>query len=366
MRILCVIPTMGPGGAERVMSYLVTHFAKRHDVTLLTFENASAASFYPLPASVDYRKTDSIRRSFAERVWRIAARPGAIRKAVKALAPDVVVSFTDTTNMITLLACGGLGIPVVVSERIDPSEHRIGWLRTLLRAHTYARARLLVVPSRRVAAYFPAALQSRIRVIGNPIQATTVTANTGLGSGRKRVIAVGRYEPQKGFDLLIEAFARIAATHPDWDLAIVGEGPQRSNLEAHIGRLGLGKRVSLVGIVPDISRELAGSHIFACSSRYEGFPNALGEALAAGLPAVGYKDVSGVEDLIVDGRTGLLVERREGAEGLARALSRLVSDPELRTKAAKAARDHIRRWTPDHIFSLWDATLSEATGRPRS
>src|SRR5262245_61591755 len=164
MRILCVIPTMGPGGAERVMSSLVTHLSKQHAVTLLTFENAVAASFYPLPTCIDYRKTDRLGRHPLERAWRIVSRPRIIRETVKLLAPDVVVSFTDTTNMTALLACLGLKVPVAVSERIDPSEHRIGWAKTLLRTCTYPRARLIVVPSSRVAEYFPPSLQPKIRV----------------------------------------------------------------------------------------------------------------------------------------------------------------------------------------------------------
>jgi glycosyltransferase involved in cell wall biosynthesis len=179
------------------------------------------------------------------------------------------------------------------------------------------------------------------------------------------MIAVGRYEPQKGFDLLLNAFASIAETHPDWNLAIVGEGPERPNLEAQVRRLRLEARVMLTGVVPDISKELANSQVMACSSRYEGFPNALAEGLAAGLPAVGYKGVSGVEDLIVDGRTGLLVDFNEGAAGLAHALSKLIGDPRRRAAASRAALEHIRQWAPDHIFSLWDEALAEATGRLR-
>src|SRR5581483_9600868 len=114
--------------------------------------------------------------------------------------------------------------PIIVSERVDPAHHDIGWVRNLLRAYTYPLARFIVVPSQRVASYFPASLQSKMRVIGNPIPIPSVRAQVGQSSGRKRVIAVGRHEPQKGFDLLLEAFALIACAFPDWDLVIVGDG----------------------------------------------------------------------------------------------------------------------------------------------
>jgi len=351
---------MGPGGAERVMSHFITHFSKQHAVTLLTFESETMAAFYPVPALVNYLKTDKLGRHGLQRAWRIISRAGTIRQTAKALEPDVIVSFTDTTNITVLLACIGLKVPIIISERVDPSEHRIGWGKNLLRAYIYPRARMIVVPSHRVAKFFQTSLQSKIRVIGNPIPAVTATVARRADIGRKRVIAVGRYKPQKGFDLLIDAFALVADTYPDWDLNIVGEGPERPRLEAQLRRLQLEARVSLTGVVPDIFRELAQSDVMACSSRYEGFPNALAEALATGLPAVGYKGVSGVEELIVHGHTGLLVDQRDGSAGLAIAMSRLFDDGELRTRLGNAARQHVTQWAPDRIFFLWRGALLEA------
>jgi len=363
MRVLCIIPTMGPGGAERTMSHLLAHLAKDCSVSLLTFESADAVSFYPLPSSVAYKRGDKLGGSGLGRLSRILSRPGLIRQTVSNFAPDVIISFTDTTNITALLACSGRGVPIIVSERVDPTQHDIGWARNLLRAYTYPLARLIVVPSQRVANYFPASLQSKIRVIGNPIPVPSVRARVGENPGRKRVIAVGRHEPQKGFDLLLDAFALIAGDHPEWDLVIIGDGPERSGLERRVQALGLQQRMSLKGVVSDVLQELANSHLMAFPSRYEGFPNALAEGLATGLPAVGYKDVSGVEELIVDGQTGLLVDQHEGAQGLARAMSRLLADEKLRTRLGDAAHRHVRRWAPDRIFSLWEELLAEAAGR---
>jgi glycosyltransferase involved in cell wall biosynthesis len=352
---------MGPGGAERVMSHLLAHLSTQHTVTLLTFESEATASFYPLPPSVSYLKADKLGYGL-DRVWHIVSRPGMIRRIVKTFSPDAIISFSDTTNITTLIACLGLRIPVIVSERVDPFEHDIGWAKDRLRLYTYPLARVVVVPSRRVAEYFPAHLQSRIRVIGNPIPLATGAARASMDNsiGRKRIIAVGRYDWQKGFDLLVDAFGLISQAHSDWDLVIFGEGPERPRLAAQVRRLRLETRVKLKGVVGDIFDEFAQSHVIACSSRYEGFPNALAEGLAHGLPAVGYRGVSGVEDLIIDGKTGLLADLAEGATGLARALSKLVGDPGFRGAASGAALEHVRRWTPDRIFSLWDEALADA------
>jgi len=364
MRILGIIPTMGPGGAERTMSHLVGHLAKHHTVALLTYEGADANSFYPLPNSVAYIKADKLGGNGLRRISRILSRPRLIRRTVKSLAPDVIISFTDTTNITALLATLGQKVPVVASERIDPTSHDIGRTRELLRAYTYPLARLIVVPSQRVANYFPVSLQSKIRVIGNPVPFSSTRAQPSVpnGFGRKRVIAVGRHEPQKGFDLLLDAFRLIAGDHPDWDLVIIGDGPERCSLEQRIRDLDLEERVNLKGVVSDVFQELADAHLMAFPSRFEGFPNALAEGLAAGLPAVGHKDVSGVEELIVHGQTGLLVDQQQGAAGLARAMSKLITDDNSRAKFGKAAQQHVRRWAPDHIFSLWEELLTEAAG----
>jgi glycosyltransferase involved in cell wall biosynthesis len=366
MRIVCIIPTMRPGGAERSMSYLVAHLAKRHAVTLLTFDKGDKASFYPIPPSVEVLRTDRFGGHGVQRVSQIFSRAKLIHQTVKTLTPDVVVTFMVGINVTALVSCLGLGVPIVVSERIDPSAHDIGWAKKFARACTYPLARLIVVQTRRVASYFPLSLQPKIRIIGNAVPVAPIVAQPCManGCGRQRVIAVGRCDPQKGFDRLIEAFAIIAGHYPNWDVVIVGDGPDRTGLEGRVRQLGLEERINLIGIVSDVYQELAASHVMAFPSRNEGFPNALAEGLAAGLPAVGYKRVSGVEDLIIDGETGLLVDQKEEIAELARALSTLMANANLRVRLGKAALQHVGQWAPDRMFALWDEVLKEAVAGP--
>jgi GalNAc-alpha-(1->4)-GalNAc-alpha-(1->3)-diNAcBac-PP-undecaprenol alpha-1,4-N-acetyl-D-galactosaminyltransferase len=365
MRILCMIPSMsGPGGAERAMSYLVAHLSRRHFVTLLTLEGPDKNSFYPVPDSLQQIHIDKLGGRGIRRLFRVLSRPARIRQEVRASAPDLVISFMDTMNMTALVSCLGLGIPVVISERNDPALHRIGWVKEVLRNRLYPLARLVVAQTHRVASYFQASLQPKVRIIANPVPTAPVSARPDQPNvaERMRIIAVGRFERHKGFDQLIDAFAGIAEEWPDWDLVIIGEGPERATLEALVRRHGVEDRVSLPGVVTDIHRELAVSHLMAFPSRYEGFPNALAEGMAAGLPAVGHKGVSGVEDLIVDGKTGLLVDWERGTSAWAMALSALMGDARRRQELGDAARKHVVQWAPSRILELWQAVLTEAFG----
>jgi len=363
MRVLCMIPTMaGPGGAERTMSYLVAHLVEHHGVTLLTLDRPEASSFYPLPASLRRVSISKLGGRGIRRLWQIMSRPLRIRREVRTVTPDIVVSFMDTMNITALISCLWLGIPVVISERNDPALNRLGRAKELIRDRLYPLAQLVVMQTTRAARYFPPALGPKIRIIPNPVPASPLRAKPDKANaeGRLRLIAVGRLEYQKGLDQLIEAFGRIAPTQAEWDLVIIGDGPERAYLEDLVKRCKLESRVQMPGIVRDVALELSLSHLMAFPSRYEGFPNALAEGLAIGLPAVGFQAVSGVEDLIVDGKTGILVDPNDGAAGLTRALMTLMRDARLRRDFGNAAREHVAKWAPSIILELWDSVLREA------
>jgi GalNAc-alpha-(1->4)-GalNAc-alpha-(1->3)-diNAcBac-PP-undecaprenol alpha-1,4-N-acetyl-D-galactosaminyltransferase len=365
LRILCAIPTMGPGGAERVMAHLVSHLATRHEILLVTLDAAEAASFYPLP-EVKRIHLDLLGGSGPRRSARIVLRPLRLRQVIREIRPDIVLSFLDTMNVTCVAASLGLKVTTVVSERSDPALNTIGRPRRLLRDAAYRMADVLIVQTRRAADYFPPATRRHIRVLPNPVPRALVAARPDHPrvDGRWRIVALGRLSQEKQFDLLIEAFARLAPDRPDWDLVIFGEGPDRALLESLAERCGAGGRVFLPGIVGDVYSEFAGSHVMAFPSRYEGFPNALAEGLSTGLPAVAYAGVNGVEELIVPGETGLLVDPRRGICGLADAMARLMDDPHCRARMGAAARIHAVKWAPDRVLAQWEEMLIElAPGR---
>lgn len=357
---------MGAGGAERVMSYLIRHLAERHEVSLLTFEPNTASSFYAMPQGVRIVRTDRLGGSGLTWLSKVLSRPTVIADEMARFGAEVALSFMDTMNVMAIVAGRKAGVPIVVSERSDPGLG-IDPARRFVRDRAYRQADYLVCQTKRIARYFPVSLQPRIRVIANPVWPAPLAAKPAAAQsdGRYRIISVGRLAAQKGHDRLIAAFARIATERPNWDLHIIGEGPLRPKLEAEVRRLGLADRVSLPGLSQTIGREFAEANLMVMPSLHEGFPNALAEALAAGLPAVGYRNVSGVEDMIVGGQTGLLADPQAPIASLAEALSILTGDANLRAAMGEAACHHVVQWSPDRILMEWESLLIEAAARRR-
>jgi len=205
--------------------------------------------------------------------------------------------------------------------------------------------------------HYPYVPACRRWVVPNP-----VVLPPGVTADRRgtRLVAVGRLVPQKGFDLLLEAFARIAATHRDWHLTIWGEGPERPALVAQRDALGLKDRVTLPGTSSTPGEWLTTADAFVLSSRYEGWGNVLAEAMAAGLPVVSFDCPFGPGDMITDGVDGLLVPDGD-VDGLSAALSRLMSDGALRERLGEAARQSSRRHSGARIMTLWDGIIRQAT-----
>jgi GalNAc-alpha-(1->4)-GalNAc-alpha-(1->3)-diNAcBac-PP-undecaprenol alpha-1,4-N-acetyl-D-galactosaminyltransferase len=265
-------------------------------------------------------------------------------------------------NVLTLLACRPLNLDVVVSERIDPRRQPIGRAWGWLRRRVYPSARALVVQTERVRRQMAPLMRGRpTYVVPNAVWSPeTESRPLQTGSNHARtIVAMGRLSGQKGFDLLIDAFAQIAPRHPDWSLRIVGEGPQRGNLEKQVKACDLEGRISLTGWEPQPAAALATAGLFVLSSRFEGFPNALLEAMACGLPVVSFDCETGPAEIIRDGVDGVLVPP-EDVDRLAGTIDRLIGDESLRRRLGQAATHVIERFSVERYFGLWEAILTKA------
>jgi glycosyltransferase involved in cell wall biosynthesis len=378
MRLTLVISSLFSGGAERVMSIMANYWvAKDWEITILTFDDGTKPPFYELDSRVCHMSLNIAGESYnlLVGIWKNLKRIQILQSAITESNPDAVISFMDQVNVLTLLAMRfspgnvtlqelpwgtrSLNIPVIVSERVDPALYSIGKIWEQLRRWTYPLADRLVVQTQGALSYFSPGQQNRANIIPNPVVLPTRRKNTsgGLWVGRS-LIAIGRLMKQKGFDLLLQAFARLKDHHPEWTLTILGEGELRTELESLRDSLGLSGRVHLPGVVKNPYQVLMQADIFVMSSRFEGFPNALCEAMACGVPVISTDCPSGPREIIRDGVDGILVPN-EDVEALTAAMARLISDEVERRRLSSRTPEVIERFNLEKIMCMWEDVVAQ-------
>lgn len=371
MKIGLVISSLEGGGAERVMAMLANAWvSKGVKVTLITLADRSV-DVYSLDPAID--RVDLGLMGYSSNVFRALVRnvirTRSLRSAVASCAPDVVISFMTTTNLLTLLACRGFGCPLIVSERSFASKQPPRGVWRLLYRPLYRLATEVIAQTQRGAVDLEAQVKRRVLVIPNPLtpsqsgltrQQTWTKMPSPVREGNAHcVLAAGRLSMEKGFDLLIAAFSRIALHHPTWHLIIVGEGPERSALAAQVAALGLADRVHLPGFCDDPQALMRRADLFVLSSRYEGLPNALLEAMATGCPCISFDCESGPAELIEHGVNGWLVPPADVA-ALAVALDQLIVDASLRERLGAAASEVGEKFSIEVILAQWNELITLA------
>ncbi len=357
LRILTFIDTLGPGGAERVMSVLARSLIDAgHGVSIATLSDPST-DFYDLDPRVE-RMSIGLLGPAGSPVAAAALnvrRARRIRRLLATMRPDVGLSFIDRMNVIVLAANRGVGVPIVVAERTDPRFYPLRPSLRVLRRRLYPRAAAIVVQTQAVADRwaadrFPSA---EVHVIPNPVAVPPPSRPT---ERRPVYVGVGRLTPEKGFDRLIAAFASVATELPDWSLRIHGEGPERDRLREQASTAGVGQRVTFPGITRDIVDVLRECGVFVLSSRFEGFPNVLLEAMGSGTPAISFACPSGPDEIIEDGVSGLLVPKDDVAQ-LAAAMRRMALDDALRRRVGDGGIAAVSRFRPELVASRWEELL---------
>jgi glycosyltransferase involved in cell wall biosynthesis len=203
-----------------------------------------------------------------------------------------------------------------------------------------------------------------VHVVPNPVDVEALGTDGAreLPIAPRTLVAMGRLARQKGFDVLLDAFARCAPAHPEWKLLILGEGEERTRLEAQVRALGLDGRVQLPGRVQRPGAILRRAELFVLPSRWEGFPNALLEAMACGVAAIAADCPSGPRDIVRPGVDGVLVPPEDPA-ALAAALDRLLTDGEERRRLAARAPEVRERFGLPQVMARWDALLGSFHSR---
>lgn len=357
MHVVFTISGLGAGGAERVLQLITADWAREHRITIISFDAPTDLAFHPFDPRVELIRLNirATRPGLFRQTFTIIRRISTLRRTIRELNPDVVISFLTKINVITLIANFSMNYPLIVSERNNPKMQTSNATWNFLLSRLHWRASAIVMQTRGSLECLEGKARERAVVISNPVERLALPAPK---SGPPVLAAVGRLTAQKGFDLLIEAFAAVAPSHPDWTLRIWGEGALRQQLERQVESLDLVHRIQLPGNSRNPEEWITDADAFVFSSRYEGFGNALAEAAGAGLAVISFDCPFGPSDIIDHERTGLLVPPAD-VKALSAALDRVMGDKELRERLGGAARADIQRFAPDKIVAQWDALLAQ-------
>ena len=364
---MVLLPTLDAGGAERATATLSRQWVQMgHRVKIVTFA-ASGADFYHLDARVERSRlllgADS--KHGLSSMWNNLTRIVAVRREVAMFRPQIVIGMMAASNVIAAFAALGLNCKVVGCERTHPPQMPLGKLKEFVRKLTYGMLNAVVALTAESAEWLRANTNARrVVVIPNSISLPLGSAPPDVdpvlvcGPGREIVLAVGRLGPEKGFSDLITAFAAVHRDMPNWDLVIVGDGAQRSALEEQIRALALSTRVFMPGRVGNTGDWYSRASLFALTSRFEGFPNALLEAMAHGIPAVSYDCDTGPRDIIRHDTDGKLVPASD-ISALASALYSVMSDSAVRMRLASRAAEVQERFSERVIMQKWNALFRD-------
>ncbi len=362
-KLLLVIPTLGHGGAQKVITELAQYLCENntyneYKITLLTFRKENAP-IHPVNDHINLIHIPVITgESFS--IPKLIACPWSFRSIVKEHQPDAIIVFQDIANFISILATLGLKIPLIVSERNDPDFYNGASLRKALRTILYPAVDKVIVQTSKIAAKMPKMLQGRTIVIPNVVPKTIMRAQTAIpnAQGKYVILCAGRLVPQKNHLLLIDAYSKLNISD-SWTLRIYGEGRLREQLEQKIAELGLENCVSIEPATKDIHSVMSSAHLFVLSSKFEGFPNILAEAVASDLPCIGYRFVSGVPELIEHQFNGILLNQDQyNDEKLAEAIFSLTIAPEKRIEMSKNCESVARKYNYQSIYHAWESAIN--------
>jgi GalNAc-alpha-(1->4)-GalNAc-alpha-(1->3)-diNAcBac-PP-undecaprenol alpha-1,4-N-acetyl-D-galactosaminyltransferase len=359
MRIAIVTAASWTGGIERVIFMLANRWANAgHSVRIITFERPGDQPAFQLDERVALEQLNLLRPSTAyrEAISGNLRRVFVLRRSLRNFAPDVTLAQGTVPSILAMLAAIGRRWPTIVTERVHPAYHRLPRPWERLRRITYPWADAIVVQTRDIAKWVADAWRLPSQVMPNPIELSRFAA-TPPDAGReqrsrRRLIAVGRLAPQKGYDLLINAFARIAKFDAAWELVIYGDGPERAALERMIDALGLSGQIVLAGNTTAIEQAYANADLFVHAARYEGYPNVVQEALAAGKAVIATDCPGATRELLAGGRYGVLVPN-EDVDALERALRALMTDDDRRAALARSTRVAVLPFDANGIADRW-------------
>jgi glycosyltransferase involved in cell wall biosynthesis len=370
VRIL-LLHANGMGGTIRTVLNLAGHLARDHDVEIVSVVKEAEEPFFPVPPGVRVRFLDDrtrrrkgllsrfpsrlIPKGEAAHHWFTLRTDLKLIRYIRSRRRGVLITTRPGLNLMAALFAAP-DVVTIGQEHMNLGSHDPALRRQI--ARRYGKLDALVTLTAKDLATYQKALKVRPRVHTRIPTAGTRLSGEISPLDANTVIAVGRYTRQKGYDLLIRAWAHVAARHPDWTLRIFGGGPREQKLREMIEQRELTGKVHLMGPADNIGAELSKASIYVLSSRYEGMPMVILEAMSKGLPVVSYDCPTGPAELITHGHDGLLV-KPEKIHAMADAICALIEDEELRRKLGCHALDTAAEYDLDVVGDKWVRLLAQ-------
>lgn len=358
MKILFVVPGMGYGGAERVISILANSFVlKKYKVKLLITNN-NKESVYDLHQDIEIEDIEGWSKTKPLTIYKLLKN---IRKIITEYRPSIIISFFNDLSAIISIANLGLGYPVIYSERNDPVNVNKDIKNKIFNYITQKCVNGFVFQSDGAKKLYAKNVQEKSVVILNPMEIKNIPNNI-ITERKKEIVSVGRLHPQKNQHMLIKSFKLIADEYPDYKLCIYGEGYLKSTLQNYIDDLELSDKVFLMGSESNILEKIYDASVFAFTSNYEGLPNALIEAMALGLPCIS-TDCSpgGAAMLIKNNYNGILVDVGDESK-FANKLKYILDNPIKANEMGERAKDIVNIVDEKKIIKEWEKFIFYVTG----
>lgn len=306
LKVTFCIPSLGSGGAERVISVLANKFIERGiEVTILLISNLKCQ--YDIDEKIQLQCLHCDEDNNLPFRKRYFLRLKKIKNAIKKIKPDIVISFMSETNIDVCFALYNINIPIIVSERNDPAIDPSSKIKKILRQIAYFKPKGFVFQTVDAQNYFSLRVKNKAKIILNPLTSQLPNVRK-YENTEKKIVAVGRLNKQKNFPMLINSFKKFSKIHPEYILEIYGEGVLKNELMSLILKYGLEDKIFLKGFCKNVHEKISTASMFVMTSNFEGMPNALLEAMAMGLVCISTDcPCGGPRMLIKQKENGILV-----------------------------------------------------------